>query len=95
MSTPPTPSIENTIGLLQDLQRREDQMQNFRQIVQMRVGSEMRAHRMQAGLSLRKLATRIKCSAPFLSDMELGRRRYTIEWIRKANKAFTPRPTTP
>lgn len=34
----------------------------------------MRAKREKLGLSVRKLAKRLKLSAPFLSDVELGRR---------------------
>jgi hypothetical protein len=39
------------------------------------VGIELRRERVAKGLSLRKLAEEIGCSAPFLSDCELGRRR--------------------
>jgi transcriptional regulator with XRE-family HTH domain len=38
------------------------------------LGETIRNLRMKAGLSLRELAKRIGVSAPFLSDVELGRR---------------------
>ena len=47
------------------------------------VGSQMRGFREMEKVSLRELSRRIGCSAPFLSDMELGRRLYSIEWVRK------------
>lgn len=51
-------------------------------------GQEMRNQREQRNLSLRELARRLKITAPFLSDMELGRRFYSIEWVKKAIAAM-------
>ena len=48
------------------------------------VGTAMRAERERCQISLRALAIQLGCSAPFLSDMERGHRKYSIEWCRKA-----------
>ena len=48
------------------------------------VGHEMRKERERRKVSLRSLAKQLGCSAPFLSDMERGNRKYSIEWCRKA-----------
>lgn len=42
-------------------------------------GTELRREREAKGLSLRKVAAEIGCSAAFLSDCELGRRRLSPE----------------
>jgi ribosome-binding protein aMBF1 (putative translation factor) len=44
---------------------------------QVRVGAALRAARERKGLSLRQCASRLKLSAPYLSDVELGRRGMT------------------
>lgn len=38
------------------------------------LGETIRKHREEAGISLRKLARKVEVSAPFMSDVELGRR---------------------
>jgi ribosome-binding protein aMBF1 (putative translation factor) len=48
------------------------------------VGQAMRQGRQRRKVSLRSLAKQLGCSAPFLSDMERGNRKYSIEWCRKA-----------
>jgi transcriptional regulator with XRE-family HTH domain len=50
-------------------QRREDSL------AMMRVGDEVRRLREKKGLTLRGLADKVGLSAPFLSDVEHGRRR--------------------
>lgn len=37
-------------------------------------------------LSIRQLAKRLKISAPYLSDMELGNRDYSLKWCEKVIK---------
>lgn len=62
------------------------------------VGSQMRRRREAAGLSLRQLAKRLKLSAPFVSDMERGHRRYSLRYVTEAlaifgaNAGGVPRP---
>jgi ribosome-binding protein aMBF1 (putative translation factor) len=41
------------------------------------VGAEMRARREKTGISLRELARRIKWSATYVSDLELGHKVWT------------------
>ena len=48
------------------------------------LGVLMRRYRKAKLLSLRQLAKLMGCSAPFLSDMELGCRHYTKRWAEKA-----------
>lgn len=45
------------------------------------VGLEMRGLREKKGIGLREMATRMKISPPYLSDLELGRRDWTEEKI--------------
>ena len=40
-------------------------------------GEQLRAAREKRGITLRALALRAKCSASFLSDLELGRKSHT------------------
>lgn len=40
-------------------------------------GSMVRTHREEAGISLRELARRMLIAAPYLSDLERGRRNWT------------------
>ena len=54
------------------------------------VGSFMRYTREASKVSLRTLAKRLGCSAPFLSDMERGNRKYSIEWCKKSLAALAP-----
>jgi transcriptional regulator with XRE-family HTH domain len=46
-----------------------------------RVGHEMRRLRKKKGIGLRDMAKRMDISAPYLSDLELGRRDWTEEKI--------------
>ncbi len=46
-------------------------------------GKRVRAAREKAGKSLRWLANELDVTAPFLSDLELGRRNWTIERFDK------------
>lgn len=48
------------------------------------VGHEMRKERERRKVSLQSLAKQLGCSAPFLSDMERGDRKYSIDRCRKA-----------
>jgi len=81
--------IERMIRLLSELQSREATMRIVRMATHAEVGRAMREMRQSNGLSLRETAHRLKCSAPFLSDMERGRRGQTNEWIRKFKKALS------
>ena len=62
------------------------------------IGQTMRKYRTDAGVSLREMARRLKCSAPLLSDMERGNRYYSVKWRIKAFTALysviQPIPTT-
>lgn len=82
----PPGSLKRMVGLLAELQSREGTMRIVRMATHADVGKAMREMRQSSGLSLRETARRLKCSAPFLSDMELGRRGQSIEWARKLAK---------
>lgn len=51
-------------------------------------GSNLRAARKERGLSLRALASKMEISAPYLSDIELGRRQPSIVVILKVVDAL-------
>lgn len=55
---------------------------------QSETGKQMRATRTDAGKSLREVAATMGISAPYLSDMELGRRAWSSETITKFNTAL-------
>ncbi len=50
------------------------------------VGASMREERERQGLSIREMARRMGCSAPYVSDLEKGRRPWTpntLDWYRQ------------
>jgi predicted transcriptional regulator len=55
-----------------------------------RIGAGLRTLREQRGVSLRSLARRLRVSAAFLSDMELGKRRYALKHIVQTVELLTP-----
>ena len=59
------------------------------EINQVETGRRARALRQKRGLSLREVARRMKVSAPFLSDLERGRRNWNVETKRRFNAALT------
>lgn len=52
-------------------------------------GAIIRSLRKEHGMSLRTLAKEMDYSAPFISDLELGRRNWTEENFRNAIKIIT------
>lgn len=55
-------------------------------------GAEIRKLRTSLGVSLRSLASKLEISAPFLSDMELGRRAINRERFEQIRDALWARP---
>ncbi len=51
-------------------------------------GEAARTEREAAGLSLREMARRMGVSAPYVSDLELGRRAWSMERVRLWNEAI-------
>lgn len=56
-------------------------------------GKQMRALREETGRSLRSVASAIGISAPYLSDMELGRRGWSSDMILKVTSALNKKGT--
>lgn len=52
------------------------------------VGKALRKERTEAGLNLREIARRMELSAPYVSDLELGRRIWRGELITRYRKAL-------
>ena len=52
-------------------------------------GAKMRRFRLRYGISLRALAKVLKVSAPYLSDLERGRRCWTPKRVIDFNQAMT------
>lgn len=48
------------------------------------IGADLRARRIAAGISLRTMAAKLLITPPYLSDLELGRRR----WMPKYADAY-------
>lgn len=55
------------------------------------IGAAAKAHRQTANLSLRETARRMGVSAPFLSDLELGKRNWTVAAVNKWLKVMRQR----
>lgn len=53
-----------------------------------KVGARLRDSRKQREISLREMARRLGITAPYLSDMELGRRGWSTKWIQAFEKAL-------
>ena len=70
------------------LKYHEDKLFRMRVSTKSEVATLMHSMRKMSGIPLRECARRMGCSAPFLSDMENGRRTQSIEWIEKLEKAL-------
>jgi ribosome-binding protein aMBF1 (putative translation factor) len=81
-------SLERSVVLLLSLETELKQMENRRKAVWIEAGEEMRRVREASKLSLRETAKRLGISAPFLSDMELGRRHPSVNWLRKLEEVL-------
>jgi transcriptional regulator with XRE-family HTH domain len=57
-------------------------------IQHMETGAEARKARQARFISLRAMARRLKISAPYLSDLELGKRNWTMKKIRAFEAAL-------
>ena len=80
--------LQRSVRLLCDLQSSAEQFRKERICTMVEVGAHMYLMRRDAGLSLRETARRLKISAPYLSDMENGKRGQTIEWLKKLDAAL-------
>lgn len=81
---PPKEDLARVIRVLRITDRITDQWRKTHTFYLVRAGFLMREQRKLRKISLRALAQKLGVSAPFLSDMELGRRKYSIEWSKKA-----------
>lgn len=72
--------------MLVQLEKERDYMKRREARLRVTMGQEMRKAREAAGLSLRETARRLSITAPFLSDMERGRRNATVKWVQKMSK---------
>ena len=61
-----------------------------REIDHVATGALMRQGRLKAKISLREMARRLEYSAPFVSDLELGRRNWTKELEAKYAAILCP-----
>lgn len=81
-----------TMGLLSGREAAEAWNQRS-ELDHARIGREMREARKQAGVSGRQMAVRLRCSPAYVSDLELGRRCWTIEKLRWYRDALPEAPT--
>ena len=54
-------------------------------------GKTARKKRERANVSLREIARRMKISAPYLSDLELGKRNWSVKLARRFESAVEER----
>lgn len=81
-------SLERSVVLLRCLEKEQEQMDQQRRSVWREAGKRMREARETAQLSVRETAKRLGISAPYLSDMELGRRQPSIKWLEKLQQVI-------
>jgi transcriptional regulator with XRE-family HTH domain len=55
---------------------------------QEKIGAELRALRIERKKSLRSVAKRMGFTAPYVSDLELGKRRWSADLINQFKKAI-------
>lgn len=77
-------SLRRLVQLLGECARMTAQWRKRHDSLLSQVGAMMRTERERRKVSLRELSRRLGISAPFLSDMERGNRKYSIEWCKKA-----------
>ena len=101
MKTPKLPaapeggSLTRLVQLLGECDRMTAQWRKLHDNLLSQVGATMRTEREQRKVSIRELARRLGISAPFLSDMERGNRKYSIEWCKKALTKLNGDSATP
>jgi predicted transcriptional regulator len=83
-----TKTLAELAKRLLEIEDEELKLREEKHSVNAEVGAKMRKMREDAGISLRSMATALFISAPFLSDMEKGRRNYTHGWIKKVNRVI-------
>lgn len=88
--TQPPGSLERLVRLLGETARITAEWRKKHDAILREVGQAMRTERERCRISLRELSRRLGVSAPFLSDMERGNRKYSIEWCKKAMRAMQP-----
>jgi predicted transcriptional regulator len=74
----------NVIQRVQSLQARCTQHAREMDAAYREIGEALRAKRRKAGFPLRSFANDLGVSAPFLSDMERGNRRYSEKHVIQA-----------
>lgn len=79
-------SLHRIVVLLRELEEEERKMEKAQKAAWGQAGEQMRDARKEAQLSVREAAKRLGISAPFLSDMELGRRKPSIKWVEKLSQ---------
>lgn len=76
-------SLERCVVLLRCIEKKQDKIDLLRRVVWQQAGERMRKARETSQLSVREAAKRLGISAPYLSDMELGRRQPSVKWLEK------------
>jgi predicted transcriptional regulator len=51
-------------------------------------GKHMREARLNHGFTLEEMAVRVHKSQPYLSDLELGKRRWSVEMVKQYERAL-------
>jgi len=69
--------------LISQLRTEEDVWLDRQRVLQCAIGGKLRELREQRKLSLRELARRLGISAPYLLDMELGRRGPCLDTVER------------
>ena len=88
MSEAKSNTLRRLVRLLGESNRMTEAWRQQRDAILIEVGRVMRNERHGRKVSLRELARRLNVSAQFLSDMERGNRKYTLEWCHKATFAL-------
>lgn len=81
-------SLDGLVLLYRAAEKKAAEWQKLLRHAESEASRVMREERERRGISLREMARRMGVSALFLSDMELGNRRYSVAWIEAAKDVF-------
>ena len=78
--------MQETIKAIEDYEKRAKQLAAFLVDGRKEISAKLREERQRKRISLRSMAKKLKISAAYLSDIELGRRGISSSFLEKLRK---------
>lgn len=78
--------MKEVIKAIEEYEKRAKQFASFLVDGRKEIGNALRENRKRKRISLREMAKRLGISAPYLSDIELGRRGISVSFYEKLRK---------